>query len=620
MTKKQKKSLLFIVIAAVLTVICKVFPFDIFGKYEGFAENLFYLAPFMVAGLGIVYKAFRNLFSGHMLDENFLMTVATIGAFLIGEAFEAVMVVLLYRIGVLFESFATERSRRSISELMDIMPESANVERGGEIVTVDPHEVKLGEIIVVKAGERVPLDGKIISGSSSLNTAALTGESNPLTVCEGDRVISGSINQNGVLRVQTESEYENSTVGKILELIENSASKKARTETFISRFAAVYTPVVVLAAVLVGVLPPLFGAGNVRYWVEMALTFLVISCPCALVISVPLSFFGGMGCASRRGILVKGASHLEKLARMQVCLFDKTGTLTKGSFQVTAVHPERVTEAELLRIAAAAECYSDHPISLSLVAAYGRVPDLKAENITELAGAGVRATIEGKTVLVGNERLMKLEKIDYHNCHLHGTTVHIALDGEYMGHIIISDEIKEGAKETVAALKAAGIRTVMLTGDRESTAQEIAASIGIDEVHAELLPDGKVALAEQYMTRKKKNEVIGFVGDGINDAPVLMRSDVGISMGAMGSDAAIEAADIVIMDDAVQKIGTARKIARKTMRIVWENIIFFLLTKSAVLILNLFGLTPMWLAVFADVGVLAITILNAARAMTLRSR
>lgn len=620
MTKKQKKSLLFIVIAAVLTVICKVFPFDVFGKYEGLAENLFCLAPFLVAGLGIVYKAFRNLFSGHMLDENFLMTVATIGAFLIGEAFEAVMVVLLYRIGVLFESFATERSRRSISELMNIMPESANVERGGELVTVDPHEVKLGEIIVVKAGERVPLDGQIISGSSSLNTAALTGESNPLTVCEGDRVISGSINGSGVLRVQTESEYENSTVGKILELIENSASKKAKTETFISRFAAVYTPVVVLAAVLVGVLPPLFGAGNVRYWVEMALTFLVISCPCALVISVPLSFFGGMGCASRRGILVKGASHLEKLARMRICLFDKTGTLTKGSFQVTAVHPERVTEAELLRIAAAAECYSDHPISLSLIAAYGRVPDLKAENITELAGAGVRATIEGKTVLVGNERLMKLEKIDYHNCHLHGTTVHIALDGEYMGHIIISDEIKEGAKETVAALKAAGIRTVMLTGDRESTAQEIASSIGIDEVHAELLPDGKVALAEQYMTRKKKNEVIGFVGDGINDAPVLMRSDVGISMGAMGSDAAIEAADIVIMDDAVQKIGTARKIARKTMRIVWENIIFFLLTKSAVLILNLFGLTPMWLAVFADVGVLAITILNAARAMTLRSR
>lgn len=631
MTKKQKKSIRIILISALLFAGCKLLadlfpPEALFGAYGRWVEIVFYLIPYLVAGFTVLRKAVRNLFAGRMLDENFLMAIATVGAFALGEYQEAIVVVILYRVGLLFESFATERSRRSIEELMDIMPEFANVERNGMLQTVDPNQVAVGEIMVIKAGERIPLDGKILEGTSTLNTAALTGESHPLQVAPGDHVISGSINQTGVLRVVVETAYENSTVGKVLELIEESATKKAKTESFITRFAAIYTPVVVGLAVLFAVVPPLVGAGNFSEWIERALAFLVSSCPCALVISVPLSFFGGMGCASRRGILVKGAVYLEKLAKMKTCLFDKTGTLTKGSFRVTAIHPEQVTEAELLRIAAAAECYSDHPISHSLVAAYGRVPEVQAENIMELPGAGIRATIEGKSVLVGNDRLMKLEKIDIRECtecHLHhrtGSTVHIAMDGTYMGHIVIADEIKEGAAETIATLKKSGIQAVMLTGDNQKTAAAVAETLGMDAVHAELLPDQKVTIAERWMAEKDRKHIIGFVGDGINDAPVLIRADVGISMGAMGSDAAIEAADIVIMDDAVSKITLARHIAKKTLRNVRQNIIFFITVKVIAMLLIGLGYEPMWLAIFADVGVTILATLNAMRCMTIHQK
>ena len=618
MTKKQKKSLLLIIISAVLFAACKIIPFDSFGANGRYIELACYLIPFLVAGTDIVIKAVRNIFSGQMMDENFLMTVATVGAFLIGEAGEAVTVVILYRVGVLFESFATEKSRKSIEDLMNICPDYANVLRNGEICQVEPLEVGIGEEIIVKPGEKVPLDGTVIEGESTLDTAALTGESSPVNIVAGDKAVSGAINGSGLLKIKVESEYENSTVGRILELIEDSTVKKAKTENYITRFAGIYTPVVVIGAVLVAILPPLFGLGAFKEWIERALTFLVISCPCALVISVPLAFFGAMGTASKKGILIKGASYLENLDKIKTCLFDKTGTLTKGSFKVTAIHPEKVTEAELLRIAAAAESFSNHPISVSLVSAYGRVPDLKAENVMELPGAGVRAQIEGKTVLVGNEKLMKLEKIAYHECHRHlpGTTVHIAMDKEYMGHIIISDEIKEDAFSVIKALKQSGVNTVMLTGDREDTAKTVAEQLGIDEYKAGLLPDGKVDYAEKIISSKQKNEVIAFVGDGINDAPVLMRADVGISMGSMGSDAAIEAADIVIMDDCIGKIATAKKISKKAMRIVKENIAMFIIIKSAFLILSAVGSSPMWLATFADVGVLIISVLNSARTMT----
>lgn len=629
MTKKQKKSLVIIILSVIIFVCCKVitanFSFEkIFGEYARLAEIILYLIPYITAGFTVLRKAVLNIFSGRMLDENFLMAVATIGAFVLGEYQEAIIVVVLYRVGLLFESFATERSRRSIEELMNIMPEYANLLKDGEIIKVDPDEVKIGDTIIIKAGEKIPLDGKVIEGNSFVNTAALTGESHPINVSVGDRVISGSINQNGVLKVVTETEYENSTVGKILELIETSAAKKAKTEGYITRFATIYTPIVVGIAVLFAIVPPVLNLGNFAGWIERALAFLVSSCPCALVISVPLAFFGGMGCASKKGILVKGASHLENLSKMKICLFDKTGTLTKGSFRVTAIHPDQVTESELLRIAAAAECYSDHPISNSLVAAYGKVPDLKAEDVTELSGAGIRATIDGKTVLVGNEALMTLAKIkisECPECHLHhntGNTIHIAMDSKYMGHIVISDEIKDGAKDLVSTLKNQGIKTVMLTGDSEKTALSVANELGIDEHHSELLPDSKVALAEQYIKSKQKDDIVCFVGDGINDAPALMRSDVGISMGALGSDAAIEAADIVIMDDNIQKLSLARKIAKKTVLNVKQNIIFFILVKAIAFILITLGFEPMWLAIFADVGVTIIATLNATRTMHIK--
>ncbi len=631
MTKKQRKSLLIILLSTFLFVGCKVLTKRIdfsatFGSYHKMVELGCYLVPYLIIGKSVLYKAVRNIFTGRMLDENFLMAIATIGALMLAEYQEAIVVLILYQVGLLFESFATERSRRSIEELMNIMPKFAHVERDGTLQTVEPEEVKIGETIIVKAGERIPLDGKIIEGNSRLNTAALTGESHPLAVAVGDRVVSGAVNQESVLRIVTETEYADSTVGKILDLMENSAAKKAKTESYINRFGTIYTPVIVAAAVLIVLLPPLCGAGQFSEWVERGLAFLVSSCPCALLISVPLSFFGGMGCASRRGILIKGASYLEHLAMLKVCMFDKTGTLTKGSFQVTAIHPETITEAELLRLAAAAEGYSNHPVSHSLIATYGRIPDAKVENVTEFPGSGLRATIDGKTILVGNEALMKLGKIDIHacsKCRLHphiGSTVHLAMNGEYMGHIVISDEIKADAKQTVANLRRDGIRTVILTGDNQKTANIVGEQIGVDEVHAELLPADKLAFVEESISKKGKKEIIGFVGDGINDAPALMRSDIGISMGAMGSDAAIEAADIVIMDDDLSKLSLIRRIGKKTLRNVRQNILFFIVVKVLALVLIALGYEPMWLAIFADVGVTIIATLNAMRCMHIRSK
>lgn len=640
MTKKQKKSIIYISVAAIFYIAFQFIDFDAFGHYGYLIETACYFIPYIICGAGLLRKAFLNILGGRIFDENFLMAVATIGAFslsLMGthgheghahsSAGEAAIVVILYRLGTFFESLATERSRKSIAKLAEILPEYANVIRGDEVLTVDPDEVTLHEIILVKAGEKIPLDGKVVSGNSSVNTSALTGESLPLNVGVGDRVISGSINNEGVLKIEVEAEYENSTVGKIVELIEDASTKKAKTESFITRFAAVYTPIVVISAVVLAVLPPILGAaGGFTEWIERSLSFLVSACPCALVISVPLAFFGGMGAASKKGVLIKGAGYLEKLAKMKVCLFDKTGTLTKGSFKVTAIHPEKVTEAELLRIAAAAECYSDHPISVSLVTAYGKVPELKAENVLELPGSGIRADIEGNRVLVGNDKLMQLEKIKIHECdqchkhHLVGSTVHIAMNGEYMGHIVIADEIKPGAKDTIDTLKQSGIRPIMLSGDNVKTAAKVAKDLGIDEYHGELLPNDKVALTENLLAQNACNEVVGFVGDGINDAPVLMRSDIGISMGALGSDAAIEAADIVIMDDNIKKLILARKIAKRTLFIVKQNIAFFIAVKLIVLTLAAFGFAPMWLAIFADVGVTIIEILNATRAMLIKAK
>ncbi len=638
MTKKQKKNLILIIISSILFLSIKFINFEVFGSNAHYVEAAFYFVPYIICGAGLLRKAFLNIFSGRIFDENFLMALATIGAFVLSiivsddghghshsSASEAAIVVILYKIGTFFESIATERSRKSISELVDILPEYANVFRDNKIQTVCPEEVSVGEIIIVKSGERIPLDGTIIKGSSSLNTSALTGESFPLNVSVGDKVISGSINNEGVLEIKVETEYENSTVGKIVELIESASEKKAKTESFITRFAAVYTPVVVAAALILAILPPVLSAdGGFLEWIERSLSFLVSACPCALVISVPLAFFGGMGCASKKGILIKGAPYLENIAKMKTCLFDKTGTLTKGSFRVTAIHPEKVTEAELLRIAATAECYSDHPISSSLIAAYGKVPEVKAENVKEIWGEGISANIEGKRVLVGNDKLMQLENIKIKNCptcHEHnlvGSTVHIAMNGEYMGHIVITDEIKQNSFKVIKDLNSFGIRTILLSGDNQKTTEKVANDLQINEFYSELLPHEKVELAEKFLSDKAKGEVVGFVGDGINDAPVLMRSDIGISMGAMGSDAALEAADIVIMDDDVSKISLTRKISKRTLSIIKQNIFFFIAVKGIVLTLAAFGFAPMWLAIFADVGVTILEILNATRTLAIK--
>ena len=582
----------------------------------GLAWPVLYLIPYGIIGWDVLWRAIRNIKNGQVFDENFLMAVATVGAFGCGEYPEAVAVMLFYQVGELFQSVAVDRSRKSISALMDIRPDYANMERNGELVQVDPEEVSVGDVIVVKAGERVPLDGTVLEGTSSLDTAALTGESLPRDVQAGDEVVSGCVNLTGVLHVKVNKPFGESTVAKILDLVENSSSKKAKAENFITKFARYYTPAVVFAALALAALPPLLGMGPWLMWVQRALNFLVVSCPCALVISIPLSFFGGIGGASKQGILVKGGNYLEALAQAGIVVFDKTGTLTKGTFEVTAVHPQQVGEGELLELAALAERFSDHPISRSIQAACQSAPDPnRVTDAKEIAGHGVRAVVDGKTVLAGNQKLMDQFHIPFEDaCHHVGTIIHVAVDGVYMGHIVISDQVKEGAKETLRDLKAAGMRkTVMLTGDSQAVGQAVARQLGLDEVHAELLPGDKVDQVERLLQSKGPKEQLVFVGDGINDAPVLSRADIGVAMGAMGSDAAIEAADIVLMDDDLKKLPVAVRIARKTLRIVRENIVFALAVKFLVLILSAVGVANMWWAVFADVGVSVIAILNSMR-------
>lgn len=610
MKQKEKRIVIRILAAAVLVAIAMVAPL------EGIWRLLIFLIPYAVVGWDVLWGAVRNILRGQVFDENFLMALATVGAFCIGEYPEGVLVMLLYQVGELFQDLAVGRSRKSIASLMDIRPDWANIEKDGKLIQVSPEEVKVGEIITVKAGERIPLDGVVVEGTSMLDTAALTGESLPRSVAPGDEVISGCVNESGLLRIQVSSEYGESTVARILELVENSSTRKARYENFITRFARWYTPVVVIAAVLLALIPPLF-VGNWSEWLNRALIFLVVSCPCALVISVPLSFFGGIGGASRKGILVKGGNFLEALAHVETVVFDKTGTLTRGVFHVTAVHPRNTTSEQLLEMAALTENYSDHPIARSLREACERELDAeRISNVEELSGRGIRAIIDGKTVCVGNQKLMAESGSECHKCHRVGTLVHVSIEGEYAGHIVISDEVKEDAAQTIASLKELGVKkTVMLTGDAKEVGEDTARRLGLEEVYTELLPAGKVEQVEALLEKKSEKGRLVFVGDGINDAPVLSRSDVGIAMGAMGSAAAIEAADIVLMDDKPSKIPLAIQIARKTLRIVRQNIVFALGVKGIVLVLGALGFANMWLAVFADVGVSVIAILNAMRAL-----
>ena len=611
MTKKQKKMLWRILVSAALLVAAVLLPL------EGICRLAVFLIPYAVIGWDVLWKAARNIAHGQVFDENFLMAIATIGAFFTGEYPEGVAVMLFYQVGELFQSYAVGRSRKSIASLMDIRPDYANIEREGKLIQVAPDEVTVGDTIVIKAGEKVPLDGVVLEGSSSMDTAALTGESLPREIEPGDDVISGCINQSGLLRVRVTKVFGESTVAKILNLVENSSSKKAKAENFITKFARYYTPCVVIGALLLAVLPPLFFGGEWSDWVHRALIFLVISCPCALVISVPLSFFGGIGGASRCGVLVKGGNYMEVLAKTDIVVFDKTGTLTKGVFNVTAIHPDTVSEAQLLELAALAESYSDHPISRSLKDAYNQELDTaRVGEVEELAGRGVRAKVDGKLVCVGNDKLMDERGVAWHPCHHVGTTVHVEVDGLYAGHIVISDEIKADAPDAIRALKEQGVqKTVMLTGDAKAVGESVAAQLGIDKAYTQLLPADKVARVEELLSQKAPKSRLAFVGDGINDAPVLSRADIGIAMGAMGSDAAIEAEDIVLMDDKPSKIAAAIEIAKKTLRIVRQNIIFALAVKALVLILGAFGMANMWEAVFADVGVSVIAILNAMRAL-----
>ena len=632
LTKKQKKMLRRIIVSAVLLVLVKVLCAVGVLPEQGLLTGLCYLAPYAVIGWDVLYKAVRNICNGQVFDENFLMALATVGAFATAEYAEAVFVMLFYQVGELFQDYAVGKSRQSIAALMDIRPDTANLEgENGEIEEVDPEDVPVGAIIVVKPGERVPLDGEVLEGTSALDTAALTGESVPRDVTPGDAVISGCVNQSGVLRVRVTKPCEESTVSKILDLVENASEKKASSENFITRFARYYTPCVVIAATALFLLPtiallviptasqPGFLAGTGwTDWLHRALIFLVISCPCALVISVPLSFFGGIGGASKCGILVKGSNYLEALAKTETVIFDKTGTLTKGTFSVTAVHPEEgFTQEQVLEYAALAEHWSDHPISLSLKAACKAEPDAsRVADVEEIAGHGVCAKVDGKTVCVGNSRLMERQNVNWLPCELPGTIVHVTVDGFYAGHIVISDLPKEDAKAAIADLKTSGVKkTVMLTGDAEAVAKNVSAELGVDEYHAELLPADKVEWTEKILSAKTAGAKVAFVGDGINDAPVLSRVDIGIAMGALGSDAAIEAADIVLMDDKPSKIATAMRISRKTLRIVNQNIWFALGVKFAVLVLGAFGVATMWEAVFADVGVAFIAILNATRCL-----
>lgn len=584
---------------------------------SGVLRLFYFITVYAVVGWDVLWRAARNIAHGQVFDENFLMALATIGAFVLGEFPEAVEVMLFYQIGELFQSYAVGKSRQSITALMDIRPDYANIERDGALEQVDPDEVAVGDMIVIKAGEKIPLDGVIIEGSSSLDTAALTGESLPREVAAGDDVISGCINQSGLLRVRVSKEFGESTVSKILDLVENSSSKKARAENFITKFARYYTPVVVIGAVLLALLPPLLLGGSWNTWIERALIFLVISCPCALVISIPLSFFGGIGGASKAGILVKGSNYLEALSETEIVVFDKTGTLTKGVFQVTAVHPDTLPESRLLELAALAESFSDHPISRSLRQAYGKpIDSSRVSDVEELSGHGVQARVDGLLICAGNGKLMDRTGVQWHDCHLTGTVVHIAVDGCYGGHIVISDTVKPDAAGAIAALKQMGIRqTVMLTGDARAVAEQTAGQLGLDSFHAGLLPADKVARVEELLEQKSAKGKLAFVGDGINDAPVLSRADIGIAMGGLGSDAAIEAADIVLMDDQPSKIASAMRISKKTLRIVKQNIVFSLGVKGLILLLGAVGLASMQAAIFADVGVMILAVLNASRAL-----
>ena len=612
MSKKQKRMLRRILASAVLFVICVLLP------VSGWPRLLVFLAPYGVIGWDVLWRAVRNIAHGQVFDENFLMALATVGALAIGEYPEAVFVMLFYQVGELFQSYAVDQSRKSITALMDIRPDYANMEGpDGQLEQVDPEDVAVGDTIVIKAGERIPLDGVVLEGSSTVDTAALTGESLPRQVESGDDVISGCVNLSGLLKVRVTKAFEESTVAKILDLVENSASKKAKAENFITKFARYYTPIVVLAAVALAILPPLFTSIQWVDSIQRALNFLVVSCPCALVISVPLSFFGGIGGASKDGILVKGGNYLEVLAKTEIVVFDKTGTLTRGVFNVTAIHPDHCDQGQLLELAALAECWSDHPISRSLKEAYGREMDSsRVSSVEEVAGRGVKAVVDGHTVCAGNDKLMEDIGVSWHPCHRVGTTVHVASDGVYLGHIVISDEVKPDAKEAVAALKAAGVRkTVMLTGDAQAVGEDVAKQLGLDEVHTQLLPADKVERVEKLLKEVSPKGALAFVGDGINDAPVLSRADIGIAMGGLGSDAAIEAADIVLMDDKPSKIAHAIRIARRTLSIVRQNIVFALAVKLLVLVLSAVGLVSMWAAVFADVGVSVIAILNAMRAL-----
>ena len=621
MTKKQKKVLVRILIAAALSILFSCLPIDGYLRFAAF------MVPYLVIGYDILKKAGKGILNRQVFDENFLMAVATIGAIALGKYTEGVAVMLFYQIGELFQSYAVGKSRRNISELMDIRPDYANIEQDGKLVKVDPDEVETGSVIVVQPGEKIPIDGIVIEGSSALNTSALTGESLPRDVKEGDEVISGCINMTGLLKIRTSREFGESTVSKILELVENSSSRKSRSENFISKFARIYTPAVCYSALALAILPPLIGllvpgmSPEWSKWIYRALTFLVISCPCALVISIPLSFFAGIGGASREGVLVKGSNYLETLSQTKYVVFDKTGTMTQGVFEVSGIHHSTMEDEKLLEYAALAESYSSHPISKSLQKACGKKLDTgRVADVEEIGGNGIVAVVDGRKVAVGNAKLMKRLGISYQECSHVGTVVHVAIDGAYSGHILIADQLKPHAKEAIAELKKAGIRKlVMLTGDAETVAKKVAADLGIDTVYAELLPEDKVSRVETLLAEKGKNDKLVFVGDGINDAPVLSRADIGIAMGALGSDAAIEAADVVLMDDDPVKIAKAIRISRKCIRIVYENIYFALGIKLICLILGAFGIVNMWLAIFADVGVMVIAVLNAIRALFVKN-
>lgn len=621
MTQKQKKVLFRILLASALIVAWKVLAH--FVTLPEFAMFGLYMIPYLVIGYDILKKAIKGIVNRQVFDENFLMAVATVGAIVLGDYTEGVAVMLFYQVGELFQSYAVGKSRRNISELMDIRPDYANIEGEDGIERVEPDEVEIGSIIVVQPGEKIPIDGIIVEGNSSLNTSALTGKSVPRDVQAGEEVISGCINMTGVLRIKTIKEFEESTASQILDMVENASSKKSRSENFISKFAKIYTPVVCYSALALAILPPLcmmfvlHQEAEWGQWIYRALTFLVISCPCALVISIPLSFFAGLGGASREGVLIKGSNYLETLSKTKHVVFDKTGTMTRGVFEVVGVHHNTMPEEELLKLAAHAECHSSHPISKSLQVAYGKSIDQSlVSDVEEIGGNGVIASVDGKNVAVGNQKLMKRIGIDSADCHMVGTIVHIAVERQYAGHILIADVIKPNAKEAIRALKHTGIKKcVMLTGDDKRVAEHVAGELGIDELHSELLPADKVSIVEKLLEEKSGKEKLAFVGDGINDAPVLSRADIGIAMGALGSDAAIEAADIVLMDDDPLKIAKAIRISRKCIRIVYENINFAIGIKVICLILGALGIANMWLAIFADVGVMVIAVLNAIRAL-----